>query len=101
MDYLKKWKQKELNYYLNNKDISNLTDYEKYKCIQKYNKLIDKQFEKLQNKVEQKIGSLIKIENIGGDNFLFTGKKGTCKINVIWAGGYDKQKLHTKWLFKT
>lgn len=61
---------------------------------------IDKHFEKLQAKVEKKIGSIKEINDLGGENFLFIGTEGQCKVEVIWAGGYNIQRLHTRWIVK-
>lgn len=63
-------------------------------------KMIDKHFEELQAKVEKKIGRIIKIESFGGDDYAFNGEKGDCVVEVIWAGGYNIQRLHTRWIVK-
>lgn len=60
---------------------------------------VDKHFEKLQNKVHQVIGDIISIEG-HGNYYKFTGDLGSCDIDVILAGGYNIQKLHTRWLIK-
>ena len=64
-------------------------------------KEIDKHFKKLQNKVEAKIGDIIKIKHLGEDNYEFEGTKGNCKVEVIFAGGYNIQRLHTRWIIKS
>lgn len=61
-------------------------------------KLIDKHFETLQNKVEKKIGKIIEIEGLGGYNYRFIGEEGKCNVEVILAGGYNIQRLHTRWI---
>lgn len=61
---------------------------------------IDKHFEQLQSKVENKIGRIIKIKSLGGDDYAFEGEKGNCVVEVIWAGGYNIQRLHTRWIVK-
>lgn len=63
-------------------------------------KEIDKHFKKLQTKVENKIGQIIKIKHLGGDDYYFQGEKGNCKVEVILAGGYNIQRLHTRWIIK-
>lgn len=63
-------------------------------------KEIDKHFNQLQAKVEKKIGKIIKIESFGGDDYAFEGENGTCMVEVIWAGGYNIQRLHTRWIVK-
>lgn len=72
------------------------TDRLKEKAI----KLIDKHFITLQNKVEKKIGKIIKIKHIYGDDYLFQGEEANCKVEVITAGGYNIQRLHTRWIVK-
>lgn len=63
-------------------------------------KQIDQRFDILQAKVEKKIGKIIKIENIVLNNYLFKGENGFCKVQVILAGGYNIQELHTRWIVK-
>lgn len=63
-------------------------------------KLVDKHFNKLQDKVEKKIGKILKIRNCGGDDYLFQGEDANCKVEVILAGGYNIQRLHTRWIVK-
>lgn len=63
-------------------------------------KEIDRHFKELQNKVEKKIGKIIKIQDLGGDDYAFEGENGKCVINVVWAGGYNIQRLHTRWIVK-
>ncbi|WP_299997794.1 hypothetical protein [uncultured Clostridium sp.] len=66
----------------------------------RWKKEIDKRFKKLQAKVETKIGEILKIEHLGGDDYLFEGKEAHCKVEVIMAGGYNIQRLHTRWVVK-
>lgn len=61
---------------------------------------IDKHFNTLQTKVENKIGTIIKIQHLGGDDYRFEGTEGNCKVEVILAGGYNIQRLHTRWIIK-
>lgn len=70
------------------------------KAVEVLKKLIDKHFETLQAKVENKIGEIIKIESLGGDNYRFEGSLGYCNVEVILAGGYNIQRLHTRWIIK-
>lgn len=70
------------------------------KCYELVKKMVDKHFETLQKKVEKKIGEIIKIESLGGYDYEFVGKEGTCKVEVILAGGYNIQRLHTRWIIK-
>lgn len=63
-------------------------------------KEIERHFNQLQSKVEKKIGKIIKIESFGGDDYAFEGEKGDCIVEVIWAGGYNIQRLHTRWIVK-
>lgn len=63
-------------------------------------KIIDNHYKLLQSKVEKKIGRIIKIKSLGGDDYSFEGEKGSCVIEVIWAGGYNIQRLHTRWIVK-
>lgn len=60
---------------------------------------VDQHFIKLQNKVEKEIGTILTIQS-SGNYYKFTGEKGSCDIDVILAGGYNIQKLHTRWLIK-
>lgn len=60
---------------------------------------VDQHFNKLQNKVEKEIGTILTIQS-SGNYYKFTGEKGSCDIDVILAGGYNIQKLHTRWLIK-
>lgn len=59
---------------------------------------IDKHFDSLQAKVEKKIGKIELIYHIGGDDYRFEGENGSCSVRVILAGGYNIQRLHTRWV---
>lgn len=62
-------------------------------------KLVDEHFEQLQNKVVAKIGKIKLIQQSGGAyDFTFIGENGSCKVQVIIAGGHTKQRRHTRWL---
>lgn len=63
-------------------------------------KLVDKHFNSLQAKVEKKIGTIVKITSLGGDDYRFEGTEGNCKVEVILAGGHNIQRLHTRWIIK-
>ena len=67
---------------------------------ERWKKEIDKRFNKLQAKVEEKIGKILKIRHIGGDDYLFQGEDANCKVEVILAGGYNIQRLHTRWIVR-
>ena len=60
---------------------------------------VEKHFEALQEKVEKVIGKIIEIESFG-NYYKFIGENGNCNVDVILAGGYNVQKLHTRWLIK-
>lgn len=64
--------------------------------------MINRHFIKLQNKVEDKIGEILQIKPTGnnGYDYYFKGSKGNCNIEVILAGGYNIQRLHTRWIIK-
>lgn len=57
-------------------------------------------YKALQNKVEKKIGKIIKIEKLGGFDYSFEGELGNCTVEVILAGGYNIQRRHTRWIIK-
>lgn len=63
-------------------------------------KQIDKHFNTLQAKVEKKIGKILEISHLGGDDYRFKGELDECKVEVILAGGYNIQRLHTRWIIK-
>lgn len=66
---------------------------------EKIEKLVDEHFEMLQNKVVAKIGKIKDIQPNGGAyDFIFIGEDGTCKVQVIIAGGHTVQRRHTRWL---
>lgn len=68
------------------------------KATEVFKKDIDKHFETLQAKVEKKIGEINMIYHIGGDDYRFEGENGNCSVRVILAGGYNIQRLHTRWI---
>ena len=65
-------------------------------------KMVDAKYEKLQAKVEDRIGKIIEIESTGNNGFdyMFRGEKGFCEVEVIGAGGYNIQCWHTRWIIK-
>lgn len=65
-------------------------------------KIIDKHFQELQAKVENKIGQIVEIYPTGsnGYDYHFEGVLGSCDVEVILAGGYNIQRLHTRWIVK-
>ena len=100
-----KWKSSHSYFY----DIVYKTKYNYYKhngqvainqALDIFKKDIDKHFDQLQAKVEKKIGKIIKIESYGGDDYAFEGENGKCVVEVILAGGYNIQRLHTRWIVK-
>lgn len=65
-------------------------------------KEIETHFKQLQNKVEKVIGKIEEIKPYGnnGYNYIFKGTESSCTIEVILAGGYNIQRLHTRWIIK-
>lgn len=59
---------------------------------------VEKHFETLQARVEKKIGKIIEIWNVNGNTYGFKGELDDCFIEVILAGGYNIQRLHTRWV---
>ena len=59
---------------------------------------VDEHFKVLQDKVEKKIGKIIKIQEVNGNIYSFIGEKDSCNVEVILAGGYNVQRLHTRWI---
>jgi hypothetical protein len=82
-------------------------EYEDYKnkygyyyklTIEQLKKDIDAHYKTLQNKVEKKIGKILKIKSLGGYDYRFIGEEESCGVEVILAGGYNIQRLHTRWI---
>lgn len=84
---LKRWK-----YWLNYRQ------YGEKVAKEKMEKDVKNHFEELQNKVEKKIGKIIKIEKVNGNIYSFVGELDNCNVEVILAGGYNIQRLHTRWI---
>lgn len=84
---LRKWK-----YWLNYRQ------YGEKVAKEKMEKDVRKHFEELQNKVEKKIGKIIKIAQVNGNIYSFIGELDNCNVEVILAGGYNIQRLHTRWI---
>lgn len=66
--------------------------------IETIKKDIEKHYETLQNKVQKKIGQIKEIKKLGGYDYRFIGELGECGVEVILAGGYNIQRLHTRWI---
>lgn len=86
-------------FYLRNK-LNNNTQKTIDNAIEVFKEDIDKHFNTLQTKVENKIGTILEIKHLGGDDYRFKGELGECKVEVILAGGYNIQRLHTRWIIK-
>ena len=84
---LKKW-----NYWLSYRQYGTKVAQEKME------KDVRNHFKTLQAKVEKKIGKILEIESLGGSDYRFIGKEGSCGVEVILAGGYNIQRLHTRWI---
>lgn len=82
-------------FYRNNRNELNIAYDE---AAEMFKKQIDAHFKTLQAKVEKKIGTIEKIAPLGGDNYIFNGSLGNCNVEVILAGGYNIQRLHTRWI---
>ena len=67
---------------------------------EKMEKDVRNHFNTLQAKVEKKIGKILEIESLGGSDYRFIGEEGNCSVEVILAGGYNIQRLHTRWIIK-
>ena len=94
-----KEKEKDVQYYKGNNSFFyqyGKDDNFKERC----QKEVDNHFRELQSRVEKYIGRIINIKSLGGNDYWFEGKNGTCTIEVIWAGGYNIQRLHTRWIVR-
>lgn len=58
-------------------------------------------YKTLQIKVEKKIGKILKIEHLGGWDYIFEGENGKCGVEVVIAGGYNIQRKHTRWIINS
>lgn len=54
----------------------------------------------LQSKVESKVGKILNLKSLGGLNYEVTGENDKCTLEVIVAGGYNIQRVHTRWIIK-
>lgn len=70
------------------------------KAKEKVKQAVEAHYKTLQNKVEKKIGKIIKVEYLGGYNYNFEGELGNCAVEVILAGGYNIQRRHTRWIIR-
>lgn len=57
-------------------------------------------YDTLQKKVEDKIGKIQRLNHHGGSDYTVYGSNGQCELEVILAGGYNIQRLHTRWIIK-
>ena len=84
---LKRW-----NYWLNYRQYGSKVAKEKME------KDVRNHFQKLQDKVVNKIGKILEICEVNGNIYSFIGEEGKCNVEVILAGGYNIQRLHTRWI---
>lgn len=87
---------KYINKHYNTWSISGDQSEERIKKIIKFG--VDEHFKNLQSRVEKKIGKIIEIQNVNGNTYAFKGELDSCFIEVILAGGYNVQRLHTRWI---
>lgn len=74
--------------------------FNKEKAKPEIQKAVDRHFNELQSKVEKKIGKITNIYHAGGNDYQFKGTDGSCAVEVIQAGGYNIQRLHTRWIVR-
>lgn len=70
--------------------------------LKKATEMVEAKYTQLQAKVEKKIGTILEISADGnnGYDFIFLGTTGSCRVEVIGAGGYNIQRYHTRWIIK-
>lgn len=68
--------------------------------LNRVTKEVEKHIARLQDKVQKVIGKITDINYIGGMDYLFQGENGSCAVEVIVAGGYNIQRVHTRWIIK-
>ena len=62
-------------------------------------KQVDDKYEKIQNKVFDKIGEIKEVE-VTANGYMLEGKKGKAEMEIITAGGYNVQAMHYRVLIK-
>lgn len=67
--------------------------------MERITKDVNAHFVKLQYKVEERIGKINEILHLGGEDYFFKGETGEVGVMVILAGGWNIQRLHTRWVF--
>lgn len=70
----------------------------KARQVEVITKLVNALYNKLQAKVESKMGKINGIRWNTSDKWAFDCENGTCEVRVIIAGGYNIQCAHTRWL---
>lgn len=78
------------------------TNYGEVGAREKVKKSVIDHYKNLQSKVEKKIGKILEITPTGnnGYDYFMKGENGNCEVEVILAGGYNIQRLHTRWIIK-
>jgi hypothetical protein len=94
--WINKWSSFYRNLRYNIKDDSTLSE----SGVAEIVTAVNHKFKILQTKVENKIGKIVEIQPLGGDDYFFIGAFGRCVVEVILAGGYNIQRLHTRWIIK-